>query len=294
MTGVELEQHSTAPGAKLDVRTSSIDTGYFTAVGIPILHGRGFTAGDSRHSLPVAVINETLAQRLWPGRDAVGRRFYSTTRDSWIEVVGVAADSKYGSIVETPQPFVYLPLRQTYPHRVVLHARAARSAAALLEPTRRAVQALDPQLPLSDVQLVTDRLHDSLWAQRMAAEVVAAFAVAALILAGSGIYSAIAYTLHRRRKEIAIRLALGSDRRGIQLLLLRETMRLTATGVLLGTAVALASGPLVGSLLYDVGPREPAAFGVAILAVLAVSALACYTSIARSMPVELVKILRSE
>ena len=241
------------------VRTNTVGPDYFGTVGIQILKGRSFQAEDREDTANVAVINQTMAERLWPDRDPLGRRFriVDPAGDIPYQVVGVAADSKYTSLGEEAQPALYLSIEQSYVPGVTLHVRTDGPADALLDTVRKAVQELDPTLPLSHVYTMRQVIGISLWGQRMAATLLGIFAVLGLLLAAMGIYAAMSYSVRESHREIGIRMALGARKRQIIELIVGRSMKVVAAGLVLGFALALTGARLLTSLLYGIAPTDP-------------------------------------
>jgi predicted permease len=260
------------------IRTNAVGPGYFETVGVPVLRGRGFTGADLEDAPRVAVVNETLARRSWPGEDPVGRRFrfLDEEEDAWVEVVGVARDARYETIGEEPAPFLYVPLAQRDSPTVTLHVRAAGDPGPLLPAVQSRLQELDRDLPLYDARTASELLATALWGPRMAASLLTLFAVLAVVLTALGVYGLMAYLAGERRQEIGIRLVLGAGRRDILARFLGRTARLVALGTLLGTVAAFALIRAVAGLLYGVSATDPVAFlgGPALLAAVALAASA--------------------
>jgi predicted permease len=251
---------------------------YFQTLGIPILRGRDFDASDRQDGRPVAVINQTMAESLWPGRDPVGQRFRLTSEEGFLAVIGVAGDSKYVSLGEPAQPYVYFPLEQRYRPIVTLYVDTAAQGgpASLLNPVRRAVQEQDRSLPLLDVSTVQSRIESSLWPQRMRATLLAGLGLLALVLAGVGIYAVTSYSVRQRRKEIALRVALGAQSGDVVQLILKRGMTVVGAGLVLGLAVVIGSTRLLAGVLFGVSATDPVALGGTVLLLAGVALLANY------------------
>src|SRR5882724_738294 len=263
-----------AKGEPIYLQSQSVGPGYFETVGIPILRGRGFAGADRTDSRPVAVVNERMVKRFWPGQDPLGKRFTFLDDNRTVEVVGVAKDSKYNSLGEAPMAFAYLPIGQRFAPGMTLYARTAGSPAALVETVRKEVQSLDRSLPLSDAVTIADVLHDSLWSARLGAILLSIFGLLGLTLAGVGIYGVMTHHVEQRRREIGIRMALGAQSGDVVRLVLRQAMTLVAIGILVGLAGAVATARLLTSLLFGVGGGDLLTFvvTVAVLTLLALAA----------------------
>lgn len=223
------------------VGSSLVDADYFATVGIPVLRGRSFAAGDRPRSLPVAIVNETMARKLWPRRNPIGERLQLDDEATPVEVVGEVRDAKYQALAEPAHPFLYLPLAQRYSSRVTVTVRTRTEPEALLPALRREVQALDLSLPLLDVGSVAGAVQSSLWMPRLGVTLLSLFAGLALGLAAIGIYGITAQGLSLRGRELGIRMALGA-RRG-------SVVRLCVRRVMVAIEIGLAGGLLAAALL---------------------------------------------
>jgi len=269
---------------------TSVSPGYFHTLEIPLQQGRDFTAADNSTSLPVVIVNEHLAARYWPGQDALGRRL--KVEGEWRTIVGIARDSQYFGLHETPTSFLYLPLFQSYTPEAILHVRTAGDPAAFSAAIQAAIHEVNAELPLFDVGTLQDRIEAASTVQRVAGPATAVLGLLALILAAVGIYGVIAYTTSLRTQEIGIRIALGAQRRDVLRLILREGAIVTALGLVLGSASAFLLMRVVSSLLFGVSASDPATF-LAIPALLAaVILLACYLPARRAIHLDPLAALR--
>jgi putative ABC transport system permease protein len=242
------------------VPVNTVGPHYFETLGIPIVKGRAFTDDDRAGGTKVVVVNETMAKKMWPGQDAIGKRFRFFSDPTPSEVVGVAKDVKYFFLGEDPQPYIYEALAQRYNSGLTLVVRTGSLPGPLLETVRREVAGFDKDLPVVGLQTVDKILHDSLWAPRMGGSLLAIFGVLALVLASVGIYGVMSYTVGQRQREIGIRLALGASRSDVLALVLRQGMGVVALGLVAGLALALALGRLVQGLLFGVSARDAVSF----------------------------------
>ncbi len=269
-----------------------IGDAYFEAAGIPLLRGRTFGPADRPGSPQVVVINETMAERFWPDRDAVGQRFHFFGQPSATEVVGIARNSKYNAIGEEPQPYIYQSLDQVPQAGITLIVRSQAPETAL-GAVRAAVQQMEPAMPITGVFTMEALFDQGLWAPRMGATLLGVFGGLALLLAAVGVYGVMAYAVGQRSREIGVRLALGATRRDIWRLVFRQGLLLTASGVICGLAVAAVAARLIVGLLYDVGAFDPITFVVIPGILLAVAAVAIYIPARRASRVDPVIALRS-
>ena len=254
--------------------TSPVALNYFRTLGIPLLRGRDFNAQDGEGAPGVAIVNESFARRYFPNQEPIGRRVsLSGAKGPWLEVVGLARDSKYITLGEAPAPFLYQPLAQRHESGMVLLVRTGVAPSSLVPAVRREVQSVERNLPLADARTMEELLGTSLFPARMGAILLGAFGLLALVLAAVGLYGVMSYSVSRRTREIGIRMALGARGGDVLRLVLGESMTLVAVGMLLGLVAAFAATRLLSGFLYGVSPTDPAAFvGIGLL--LALVALA--------------------
>jgi len=238
------------------------------------------------------IVNETMARRLWPGRDAIGR-VALIGRGKW-RVVGVAANVRHGALEHEAGLEMYMPIAQQTDWRALeLVVRTARQPSALAPGVRAALRELDPNLPLSDFTTLGDLVDRAVSPRRFILQVLGAFALAALALASLGIYGVVSYSVGRRTQEFGIRLALGASGRQVVASVLRKALALAVAGVALGAVGSLAFSRAVTSLLYGVTPTDPLTF-IAVAGLLTVVALlAAFAPARRAARVELITVLRS-
>ncbi len=277
------------------VERSSVSPNYFHLLAIPLLRGRLFNDSDNDNTPRVALINQAMAQSYWPNEDPLGKRFKAAKADApWITVVGVIANARTQSLAQADLPQIYLDLYQTGAKRLAILLRGHLRAAAIADAVREQVQSLDPTLPVSGAQTLNETVSASLAQRRFLMEIVALFALTALLLAGLGIYGVISYIVSERTHEIGIRLALGAERRNILQMVLRQGLWLALTGAAVGLIGALIVSHLMAGLLYGVRPTDPPTFaGVAIL-LMGIALLACYIPARRAMRVDPIVALRYE
>jgi predicted permease len=281
-----------------------VGSGYFDTLRMPMLRGREFTAaedepGPGQRSV---VIDRRLASRLFAEEDPVGRQVRIPPNDTdpaqSYTVVGVAPEMRHNLFEDAPEPHVYAPYGSRFNTIMNLHIRLAAGVAEapMVASVRRELQAVDPQLPILSAKTMELHRDDSLevWAVRVAATMFSTFGALALLLATVGVYGLKAYDVSRRTREIGIRMALGATAGDVQRLVLREGMRTTVIGVVLGLLLAAGIGKLVSGLLYRVSPFDPAAFGTAVVTLSAAALLACYVPARRATRVMPTEALRAE
>jgi predicted permease len=270
---VIIEGHDPSTEAPILTAYTAVDTGYFATAGIRLIQGRDFTEADRTGSLPVAIVNEAMARRFWPGQDPIGKRFRFYTEKDVREVVGVVRTVKITTLGEDPQPAAYSPLRQAYSDSLALHVRAVRDAAALIEPIRREIRQIDARMPIQNPQVVKDLIAQSLWAVNLGAALLAVFGALALVLACVGLYGVMSYSVGQRTRELGLRMALGAGRASVLGLVLRQGLTLVGIGVVLGLSGAFAASRLVASILYG-SSSDPVSFIGASAALVAVAVIA--------------------
>jgi predicted permease len=276
---------------------NAIDKDYFCTMGMEILHGRAIGEQDQGTSPRVAVVNETLARKIWPGQDPLGHHFrYGSAQTQPVEVVGVAKDSKYVWIAESQRAYFYVPLTQEYNPVRVLQVRTTVPPAALTHSIEDQVHALDPNLPVFDVMSMETALHggNGLFMFRLAAIFAGVLGGLGLLLAVSGVYGVVSYGVNQRRHEIGIRMALGAQQQNILRLVILHGIKLVLAGLVLGIAASAGLARVLEALLVDTGAFDPLAYGAASLLLVAVAVLACYLPARRAMRVDPLVALRYE
>jgi predicted permease len=269
-----------------------ISPGYFSTMRIPFVRGRDFTAADSAGSEPVVIVNQALADRYWPRQDAVGKRM--RVEGSWRTVAGVVRTTDYYELNEPPEPFLYLPLFQSFSSGVVLHVRTSGDPRAAAGTVTQVIHRLNADLPVSDVSTLEDRIGAGTFTLHMAGTFVGMFGVLALVLAAVGLYGVIAYGARQRTHEIGIRLALGALPEEIGRMVLGRGARWAVGGGGIGLVASLGAARLVRSLLFGVGVGDPVTFVVVTGLLIGVALLACYVPARRAMRVNPIDALRHE
>ena len=280
---------------ELPVKLLTVAPGYFRTLGIPLVMGRDFAYQDSAQAPRVAIINETMAKRLWPDESAVGKRFATSQPGRpYFQVVGVAKDARVEALGEAPGLAMFVPLDQEYQPGVTLMVRTATDPMGLLPAIRGEVQSLDKNLPAFDATTLRDAVGTTLNQQKLYATLIGSFASLALVLAAIGIYGVISYSVARRTHEIGIRMALGAERSDVLKLVVRQGMVLTLIGLGAGSLAALSLTRLLKSLLYGVNPNDTTTFVLATLVLGGMSLLACYLPACRATKVDPLAALRYE
>jgi macrolide transport system ATP-binding/permease protein len=271
-------------------QVDSISPDYLHTMRIPILRGRGFDSSVREDGPKVTVINETVAQRFWPNEDAIGKRFKFFGADEWVQVIGVARDSKYNTIGEDPTPYMYLSLLQYPSASATVFFRTGPETRSVLSTLRSRVQELDPNLPLTNVWPIGEVFSQALWAPRFAASLLGIFALIAMLLCSIGIYGVVSYSVGQRVREMGVRLALGAQPRDVLLMVLRQSAATIGIGLAVGLATAFALAyalaRLLGDLLYGVKASEPVTFLGIALGLALVGLLASYVPARRAAKVD--------
>ena len=274
---VAVDGYEPREGENMNVAFNFVTADYFETLGVPLLRGRALLDGDAAGAPRVAVVNETFARRFWPGGDALGRRFGPARRDDprAIEIVGVAKDARYAGLRDEIPALVYVPRAQLDDGmgQTTFYVRGQASAAALAEAVRATVRRIDPRLPVVDLGTLQAVVDEALLVERLTARLAAAFGLLATLLAASGLYAILAFSVARRTREIGVRMAVGAERRAVLGLVLGDVLRLALVGIALGLGAALALGRLVESQLFGLHAADPwtllAAAGVLLAVVLA-------------------------
>jgi putative ABC transport system permease protein len=280
-----------------DVQQNAVSPGHFSNLRIPLKQGREFTVADDQQSPKVAIVNETLAKKYFPGGQAVGKRmkFGGGQGPLDMEIVGVVADSHHATIKEDPSPFVYIPYRQrTALGSLTFYVRTASDPVALVSSIRSVIAGLDSSLPIYDVRAFQEQIDRQLVSSRLLAVLALAFGALAALLAAMGIYALLAYTVSQRTREIGVRMALGAEPRRVAGMVLQDVARLTAIGVLVGIPLAYAASKLLNSMLFNVKSFGPLSLAVSLLALSVIASLAAWLPARRAARIDPIIALRYE
>jgi len=268
---------------------------YFRTMGTTLFRGREFTEADRDGAPGTAIVNETLAARLWPNQDVLGKRVsVAGPKGPFLEVVGVARDSKYRTLGETPRPYVYLPLSQSYDPKMTLVVRTTGEPKAITPIVREQIRALNPNLPIADVQTLREQLELTLLPSRIAAWTLGGFGALALLLAGIGIYGVVSYGAAQRTREIGVRMALGAKENDVLGLVLWDGLIVIGVGLAIGLLLAAAATRVIASFLYGVGATDPLTFVAVPLLLGVVVLVASYIPARRAVKVDPLVALRYE
>jgi predicted permease len=282
----------------LQAGVNRVDPGYLRTMGVALLRGREFTMQDRDSAPRVAIVNETFAEGLWPGQEALGKQFHWQSRGDPIEVIGVVQSGKYLFLGEAPRPFVYLPIAQAYRTTVTLHLRtAADDPLALAPAVQRMFRDLDPALPVFNIRSMEEHLRSSVFAflpLRMGAFLAGAQGLIGLLLAVMGVYGVVSYSMSQQERDIGIQIALGASKLDVFHVASRSGLWPTVAGLMLGLAASVGVARLLAVLVYGLNPVNIPVFTAVVMLVLGVSLLACWLPARRAARVDPVTALRQE
>jgi putative ABC transport system permease protein len=291
-SGLNIEGQPTPEGERRDAEVRTISDGYFSVLGVRLMRGRAFTAAEVADAAPVAVVGRTLAERYWPGQDPVGQRI--NLGGDWLTVVGVAPDLRLKKLNESADEQVYLPYTAHPNVAYTLLVRTRGEPAALAGAVRTMVHALDPGVPVAEMFSMEDVAQRSLWQQRLFGGMFTAFGVIALLLAVTGVYAMMAYSVGQRTHEIGVRMALGARAGSVLGMVVREGMKIAAIGLAIGLVAAFGVTRVMKGILWGVSPSDPLTFiGIATL-LGGVVLLASWLPARRAARVDPMVALRSE
>src|SRR5215217_74744 len=290
------------PGMAYDANHRQVSTNYLQAMNIPLRQGRYFDSRDNAQSMPVAIINETMARQYWPGENALGRRFKIGDPDDperqWKEIVGIIADIRQMGIDEPVKAEMYFPYQQItdWPGYMPrdLAIRTTGDTSNLVGSVRQIIREVDPDQPVSNVATMAEVLGTEAAQRRMGMIMLVGFAALALLLASLGIYGVLAYFVTQHTNEIGVRQALGATPRNILLLVMKKGMGLTLVGVVIGLVASFALMRLMSSLLFGVTAADPLTFATVPFVLVMVALLACYIPARRATKVDPLVALRYE
>jgi predicted permease len=261
---------------------------------IPIVMGRAISPNDRPGAPYAVVVNESMAKLFWPNEDPLGKRFHFIGQDDIIrEVVGIAKDTKYQTVGEEPQGYIYIPRLQNYQPGMSLVLRSAGDPETVMATARNEIQQLDPNLPITFVQTMPQILSQSLWPARLGATLLGTLGFLALLLASIGIYGVMSFAVNQRNREIGIRMALGAQQSEVLQLFLKQGLMLVAAGAVIGILAAVGVSRLISNLLY-VSPTDLQTFVLTTLVLAAVALLASFIPARRATAVDPVTVLRYE
>jgi predicted permease len=302
---VSVPGYRLGPGEEMASLFNPVGSDFFRTAGIPILLGREFGDQDSENAPKVAIVSEAFAHHFFGEQNGVQKALGQTIglgvdqNLGQFQIVGIVKDSKQGKIDEPPSRVVYFPFLQAdLPPSLIGHmtmeVRTASEPAAMTNAIRQELLAVEKNLPIYDVKTLTQQVEESLTDERAFICLVSSFGLLALLLASVGLYGVIAYSTVRRTSEIGIRIALGADRRDVMAMVLREAVRLTGIGVVIGLVLGVAAGRAISSVLYGVSAADPLTILGASVLMFVAAVLAAFLPARRAMQVDPTVALRYE
>ncbi|HLQ44253.1 MAG TPA: FtsX-like permease family protein [Planctomycetaceae bacterium] len=278
----------------------SIGDEYFRVIGTRLLKGREFSERDNATSQRVAIVSASLVRQHFGELDPIGRRIKQVAdwpkpdTNPWLTIVGVVDDVKYAGLAETTGPALYVPLRQLLFRNQNLVIRVSGDASAVVTGIRAALKTLDPDLPLDDVQTMSDRLRTAAGQPRFRTWLIALFGAVALVLAAIGVYGVLNSSVAQRTREIGIRAALGATRPQLIAMVLRDSLALAGAGAIVGLALSVVTGRLISSMLFEVSPTDVATMAGATAILVSVAILSALLPARRAAAVDPSAALRTE
>jgi predicted permease len=294
---VEAEGQARDRSERLLAGKNIVSPGYLQTMGVQLLRGRDFGDMDTAHDRPVAIVNQRLAELLWPARDPIGRRFRSVGQgEPWIEIVGVTNTGKYEFLFEDPRPYFYVPVTQEFVGLRVLQVRTSLAPEALAPSIARVIRDLEPNLPIYDVQTMSRALGSGLgfFPIRVGAVSSAVLGALAFALAMVGLYGVVSYLASQRAHEIGVRMAVGATERDILRLVLRDGMQLVIAGLAIGALATLACSRIVGRFLFGIPALDPLTVAGVTPLLACVALMACAIPAWRAARADPTTVLRAE
>ena len=289
-TPIAVDGYQPPPEEQPAVDYNQVSPDYFATLGISLLSGREFTRADDENAPLVAIVNQTMAARYWRGQDPIDRRLQVKGR--WVRVIGVAADSKYESMRESPKPFFYVPLLQDFVRGPSLYIRSAQPLQSISAALLHEVHALDGNLALYETITLQEQVDRSTSPQLVAVTLVSILGGLTLLLAAVGLYGVMSYSVAQSNRELGLRMALGAGAANLFRRVISRGLRLSAVGVLCGATAGLALTRLLGTLLYNVSPNDPLAFASAGAVMTIASVAACLLPAWRATRTDPARVLR--
>jgi hypothetical protein len=273
----------------------SVTPGYFETMSIRLQEGRTFTEWDNRvQSEPTAIVDESFAKRHWSAGSALGKRVRVRGSSEWMRIVGVVHKVVNLSLEQASCASVYVPYAKDTPFVTGAVARVSGDPAPVVAGIRQAITSLDAAVPLQDVQMMSERVHRSLWTRRILAWLAGVPAAAATMMAFGGIFGIVSYSVSRQTRDIGIRLALGAQRGAIRAMILRQATKIVFTGLILGLFAAVLLSRFLRYLLYDLSSTDPVTYLIVSLSMLIIVLLGCGVPAWRAARTEPMLALRCE
>lgn len=262
---LEVEGYVPGPNENMKIYRDLVSPGYFATMKIPLVEGRDFDLHDDARSQKVMIVNQEFVRRFLAGRSVIGRKVHGW--GEWFTIVGVAKDSKYHRVTESPQPYFYIPVRQIFrpEYGLTFDVRTSGSVNEAIAALRRESAAIDPALTIFDAEPMTEYVAASLFGAKVAASLLSVLSGLGLLLAAIGLYSVMAYSVAQRTGEIGIRVTLGAQPRDIMRLVIRQGISFALAGLVVGSVVAAGLARIVAAMLVGVGPADPMVYAGATL-----------------------------
>jgi putative ABC transport system permease protein len=295
--GIAIEGRQVAPGETLVADQREVTPDYFATIGMRIVQGRGFTAHDDRRAEQVAIVNETMARRFWPGDTPLDKRVRVSAGDEtsgWLHIVGVVNDVRHIDLSRAAVPELYRPFDQMPLGNFILLLRTAGDPSSIAPAARVALAAIDPRLPLYDMRTMEARISESVAKARALALLLLVTAALAAVMATIATYGSIWYSVTQRTQEIGVRLALGASRRSVGALVVTRAVATTALGAAIGLAASAAAAPLLRQMLFETKPVDPWTYAAVAIVIAALTVAASLVPARRAMSVDPLTALRSE
>ena len=295
ISGITLRGRSMPAGVTNTVFVNDVEASFLDTMEIPLLMGRGLSPRDDERSPKVAIINQTMAQMFLPGINPVGQRFgFDFSESAGVEIVGVARDAKYADLRSETPPTIYIPYFQEAPGLANCAVRVIGEPSSIIAAIREAVRGVDKDLPLFDIKTQNAQIEQLLSQEILFARLSSFFGMLALVLACVGLYGVMSYVVARRTNEIGIRMALGAERGNVVKMIMKESMTPVVLGLVIGLLTALGATRFISSMLFGLEPNDRVTISLAVLTMIAVTALAAYLPARRAAGVNPVDALRCE
>jgi len=286
---VNVDEYVPAPDEDPTVEFNEVGPGYLSTLGMPLIAGREFSRDDNETAPPVAIVNDVMAQKYWRDGNAVGKRLQLDKR--WLEVVGIAKNSKHRSLIEPAETFFYVPMRQSE-LGIGLQVRTSLAPGDFAVQLRKEVRSLDANLVPGEVITMGEQVVRMNWTQRTSVVLLGAFSAVALSLATIGLYGVMAYAVSQSTRELGLRIALGARSIDLVRLVAARGLRLTFAGILFGALISLSLTQLMSDLLYKVSARDPLTFGLALIVMMLAATAACLLPAVRATRIDPVRSLK--
>jgi predicted permease len=291
-SGIEIAGYQKQSDERIEFQTDSVGLNYFSTVGMHIVEGRDFTWRDDEHAPKVAIVNQTLARRYFPGRSAIGQRFGDDKPD--VQIVGVVADARVNDVREAPPIMAWYPMAQHLEYSDFITVRANGDPRPVAAQLRAAVAQAAPNLTVARIRTLDEQIRTDLMEEHLIVQLTSAFGALALLLAAVGLYGVMSYAVARRTAEFGVRMALGASRQEVLWMMIRESALIVALGLACGLPLMLAATRLVDSMLFGVSSSDPLSILLATTTLVAVALLAAAIPAFRASRVDPMVALRYE